>query len=104
MNAPLNISKMSSPGNAPRPIKSRRYSPQFKEEIDYTKGPSITVEINEFKDRNGKISPTVSAASYDADNSAYKPQSPEQRSERMSTKSSLRMVKPQNALGYYAMM
>jgi hypothetical protein len=62
------------------------------------------VEINEFKDRNGKISPTVSAASYDADNSAYKPQSPEQRSERMSTKSSLRMVKPQNALGYYAMM
>ena len=95
---------MSSPTNTPRPIKSRRYSSQFKEDVDYAKGPVATIEFTELKDRNGKISPTVSAASYDADNSTYKPRSFEDRSERMSTKSSLMMVRPENALGYYTMM
>jgi hypothetical protein len=104
IGSPFQCRRMSSPNSAPKPIKSKRYSSQFTEEVDYSKAATFQVESNELRDSHGKISPISITTQTGNEDSIWGSPTNDDLSDRITTHSSVRMVRPENRLGYYAMM
>lgn len=74
------------------------------EEVDYAKATAFQAENNELRDGHGKISPITNTTELSSEASIWGKPCDDDKSERITTHSSIRMVRPDSTLGYYAMM